>query len=106
MNCQHIEKLLHAYHDGELDIAATVQVDEHLAGCPRCAGLLKSLSNLSAVLRNDALRFQAPPGLRQRIHAATAQAARAEGDVTSHQPWFRNSGWSVAAAVAIVALIL
>jgi len=106
MNCEHIERLLHAHHDGELDIAATVQVDEQLAGCPRCAGLLKSLSHLSAVLSDDALCFQAPPGLRQRIHAATAQAAKTEGHVTSHQPWFRNSGWAVAAAVAIVALIL
>jgi len=106
MTCEHIERLLHAHHDGELDIAATVEVDEHLANCPRCAGLLKSLSNLSAVLRNDALRFQAPPGLRQRIHAATAQAAKAEGEVASRQQWFRHSGWAAAAAVAIVALIL
>ena len=106
MNCQQTQKLIHAHHDGELDIAATVQLDEHLSDCPRCAGLSQSLSKLSAVLRNDALRFEAPPDLRQRILAATAQAAQAEDDVTSRQPWFRRAGWAVAAATAIVALIL
>jgi anti-sigma factor RsiW len=106
MNCQHVEKLVHAYHDGELDIAATVQVDEHLAECPRCAALLRNLSDLSAVLRDDALRFQAPQDLRQRIRAASEQAAPAEGDVASPHPWFRHSGWVAAAAVALAALIL
>jgi anti-sigma factor RsiW len=106
VNCQHIQKLLHAYHDGELDIAATVEVDEHLADCPRCAELMRSLSSLSAVLRNDALRFEAPPALQQRMRAETAQAARAERDVASRQPWFPLGGWAVAAAIAIVALIL
>ena len=106
MNCQHIQKLLHAHHDGELDIAATVHVDDHLADCPQCAGVSRGLSNLSAVLRNDALRFQAPPDLRERIRAATAQAARAEFDMTPRQPWFHRVGWAVAAAVAFVALIL
>ena len=110
MNCQQIEKLIHAYHDGELDIGATVRVDEHLADCPRCAALLRNLSSLSAVLRNDALRFQAPPALRERIRAATAQAAQAESeaevDTVTRQPWLRHSGWAIAAAIAIVGLIL
>jgi anti-sigma factor RsiW len=106
MNCQQVERLIHAYHDGELDIPASVQVDEHLANCPRCAGLLRGLSNLSAVLRNDALRFQAPAGLQQRIRAAAEQAAQAENEVVSRPAWFRNPGWAAAAAVAIVALIL
>jgi len=63
------------------------------------------VSELSAAVRNDALRFQPPPGLRQRIHAAVAQTAQAEGHVASRQPWFRHSGWVAAAAVAIMALI-
>jgi len=106
MNCQQVEKLIHAHHDGELDIAATVQVDEHLAGCPRCAALLRSLSSLSAVLRDDALRFQAPPDLRQRIRAAAAQATPAESEPAARQPWSRHSGWAIAAAIVIAGLIL
>jgi anti-sigma factor RsiW len=106
MNCQQIEKLVHAHHDGELDIAATVQMDKHLAQCPRCAALMRSLSGLSAVLRNDALRFQAPAELRQRIRAAAAQATQAETEIAIRQPWFRHSGWVIAAAIVIVGLIL
>jgi anti-sigma factor RsiW len=105
MNCQHVQKLLHAYHDGELDIAGAVQVDEHLGDCPACAGLMRNLSNLSTVLRNDALRFQAPPALRQRMRVATEQAAEVESDVGSRRPWFRHSGWAAAAAIALVALV-
>jgi anti-sigma factor RsiW len=106
MNCQHAQKLLHAYHDGELDIAATVQVDEHLAECPGCAGLLRNLSKLSAVLHDDALRFAAPPDLRQRLLAASAQAAATEHDAGARRSWFSRAGWPAAAAFAIFALIL
>ena len=35
MNCPQIQKLLHAHHDGELDAAHEMQVDEHLADCPQ-----------------------------------------------------------------------
>ena len=106
MNCQQIEKLIHAHHDGELDISTTLQVDEHLAECPRCAALLRSLSGLSAVLRNDALRFQAPADLRQRIRAAAAQATPAESETAAHLPWFRHSGWAIAAAIVIAGSVL
>ena len=44
MNCQQIQKLIHAHHDGELDAANTLQVDEHLADCPACFATLRQLS--------------------------------------------------------------
>jgi len=106
MNCQQTQKLIDAYHDGELDAANIVQIDEHFADCPRCDRLSQGVSKLSAVLRNDALRFQMPPALRQTIRAAAAQAAQTESDATSRQPWFRHAGWAAAAAITVVALIL
>ena len=60
MNCQQIQKLIHAYHDGELDAANTMQVDEHLADCPGCFGTVRQLSALSGALQNSELRFSAP----------------------------------------------
>jgi anti-sigma factor RsiW len=75
MTCSQIQKLLHAHHDGELDAAHELQVNEHLADCPRCLGLTRNLATLRGVLQNEALRYSAPAGLRQSIRAAIAQSA-------------------------------
>jgi len=95
-----------AGHDGELDAAHEMQVDEHLADCPQCFGLTRNLSTLRGALQNDALRFTAPDGLRQSIRAAVAQDVQAERDTTpaaasSHRFWL----WA-AAAVLLAAAIL
>ena len=46
MNCPQIQKLIHPHHDGELDAANTLLVDEHLADCPACFDLSRRLSTL------------------------------------------------------------
>jgi len=105
MNCQQIQKLIHAHHDGELDAANTMQVDEHLADCPSCFGALRQLSALRGALQNSELRFSAPAGLRRNISAAVEQAAKAERETTSARPWVQYSGWA-AAAVLLAAFAL
>ena len=67
MNCQQIQKLIHAHHDGELDVANTLQVDEHLADCPACFQAARQLSALSGALKE--------PALRQRLAALGAEPA-------------------------------
>jgi anti-sigma factor RsiW len=104
MNCQQIQKLIHAHHDGELDAANTLQVDEHLADCPSCFAALRQLSALRGALQNEGLRFSAPSGLRQTVRSAIAQTAAAERETTSRS-WFQHSGW-IAAAVVMAASIL
>ncbi|MEP6671443.1 MAG: anti-sigma factor [Chthoniobacter sp.] len=102
MNCQQIQKLIPAHHDGELDAANTMQVDEHLADCPTCFGSLRQLSALRGALQNSDLRFSAPAELRRSISAAVEQAAKAERETTTaHRPWFQYSGWAAAAVLLI-----
>lgn len=101
MNCPQIQKLLHAHHDGELDAAHALQVDEHLADCPRCFSLTRNLSSLRNALTTDALRFSAHDSLRQSIRSAIAQEARAERDTTAPTRWSRS--WAWAAAVVLLA---
>ena len=36
MTCDEAEILLHALIDGELDAGHAREVEEHVAGCPRC----------------------------------------------------------------------
>ncbi|HEV7402228.1 MAG TPA: anti-sigma factor [Chthoniobacteraceae bacterium] len=105
MNCPQIQKLIQAHHDGELDAANTLQVDEHLADCPQCFDALRRLSTLRGALQNDALRFTAPAGLRARIRASVAQTATSEQEPVRARPWFQSMGW-VAAAIAVVVSIL
>lgn len=84
MNCQQIQTLIHAHHDGELDAANTQQVDQHLADCPRCFSLRSNLETMRTQLRDDALRFRAPAALRSRLRATLANT--------------RPPGWQVARA--------
>lgn len=103
MNCQQIQKLIHAHHDGELDAANTLQVDEHLADCPQCFATLRQLSTLRSTLRNEGLRYSAPSDLRQRLSAslAGAEAAERPAATVAARSWTRHLGWAVA-AVAIL----
>ena len=41
MTCDEAEILLHALIDGELDAGHAREVESHVAGCPRCAALLR-----------------------------------------------------------------
>jgi anti-sigma factor RsiW len=106
MNCQQIQKLIHAHHDGELDAANTLQVDEHLADCPSCFTALRQLSVLRGALQNDGLRYSAPSGLRQTVRRAIAQNAAAEREPVPSQFWLQRSGWIAAAAVIVASFLI
>jgi anti-sigma factor RsiW len=106
MNCQQVQKLIHAYHDGELDAANTLEVDEHLADCTGCFNAARQLSALSGALEDASLRYSAPASLRRSISDAVEQAETSERETTAPtRPWFYYSGWA-AAAVLLVATIL
>lgn len=106
MNCQQVQKLIHAYHDGELDVANMLQADEHLADCPGCFSTLRQLSSLRVALQDERLRTFAPAGLRDSIRAAIAHSAAAEQEAPPSRPWFHYSGWAAAAAAIAVSAIL
>lgn len=102
MNCQQVQKLIHAYHDGELDVANTLQVDEHLADCTACFNAARQLSALSGAMKDASLRFSAPASLRRSISAAVEQAEKNERETTAPaRPWFHYSGWAAAAVLLV-----
>ena len=105
MNCSQIAKLLEAHHDGELDAAHEMQVEEHFADCPQCFAAARKLSTLRGALQNEALRFTAPDALRQSIRTAIGGVAEAERESTTSRSWSRRWVW-VAAAVLLAAAIL
>ncbi len=70
MSCPDMQDLLHAYVDGELDVAHTLEVERHLQGCPDCARASAELRELRRALQACLPRFQPPGELRLRISNA------------------------------------
>src|SRR5258705_5266109 len=67
MNCKDADVLLHALIDNELDASHAREVEEHLAGCPRCTLELQHHREMHRHLSSPELRYVAPQALRQRI---------------------------------------
>jgi hypothetical protein len=84
MNCAEIELLICDYTDGALDAAARRQVEEHLAGCPACAGLARDAGAAVAFMERAA-EVEPPPELLTRLlfdppwagHKGAAEGLRA-----------------------------
>jgi anti-sigma factor RsiW len=90
--------LLHAYADGELDVAHTLEVERHLQACPACARAHADLRDLSAALRASLPRFTAPAGLRGRVRAAVR--VQDQGRRKVPKPW-RLAALAAALLVAV-----
>ncbi len=92
MNCQDVQHLLSAFADGELDLVHSLQVEEHLASCPACAGAERNLRTLHTALAAPSLRYAAPAALRARIQAAQEESSAivaATPPLASREPWLR-----------------
>jgi anti-sigma factor RsiW len=105
MTCDEAEILLHALLDGELDAGHAREVEEHIAGCPRCAALLNAYRDMGKAMADGELRFKAPLHLRQRIEAALPQT-RAPNRRAVLKGFAMGSAVSALAATGLVAIVL
>lgn len=98
MTCDHLASV-QAYHDGELDPAASRAVEAHVRACGDCAGLLADLRSLTELVAQAPL-LDVSPATVARYQGAWHEA-RDRGLV-------RVTGWltGVAAAVLVGALAL
>ena len=106
MTCDESEILLHALIDGELDAGNTRAVEEHVAGCPRCAAQLQSYRAMSKMIAGADLRYKAPLGLRQRIEASLPQPTQAPSRRAVLRGFAMGSAVSAIAATGLVAIVL
>ena len=106
MNCQQIQKLIHAHHDGELDVANTLLVDEHLADCPACFEQSRRLSALRGALQNQDLRLAAPSSLRRNIADKIREQEVSEREATPRPSWLQYGGWAAAAVVLLASVLM
>jgi anti-sigma factor RsiW len=76
MNCPDVQRLLHPYSDGELDLVRHLQVEGHLAECAACAEQEKNLRSLRAAVASPSLYYRAPAALRTRLQLASPPVRR------------------------------
>jgi anti-sigma factor RsiW len=106
MTCDEVEILLHALLDGELDAGHAREVEEHIAGCPRCAAQLAAYREMSKAFAAADLRYTAPPALRRRIEESLPQAAPAPSRRAVIRGFALGSAVSALAATGLVAIVL
>jgi len=105
MTCDEAEILLHALIDGELDAGHARQVEDHLAGCSRCAAQLAAYREMSKSVARADLGYTAPAALRRRIEA-TLPEVRAPNRRAVLRGFALGSAVSAIAATGLVAVIL
>lgn len=96
---EHIRELLHAYVDGELDLANARQTERHLESCPDCRGAEKAIHELRSALASKTTAYRAPAHLRRNVRAALRREAKLTRQPLS--PWLM-----FATGAAFAALIL
>jgi anti-sigma factor RsiW len=105
MTCDEAEMLLHALIDGELDAGHAREVEDHIAGCPRCAAELAAWREMSKAVAGADLRYTAPPALRRRIEASLPQV-QAPSRRAVLRGFAMGSAVSAIAATGLVAIVL
>jgi anti-sigma factor RsiW len=106
MTCEEAEVLLQALIDGELDAGHAREIEDHIAGCPRCAELAKDYRAMSRMIADKGASYAAPPELRRRIEAALPQPKAAPDRRAVLRGFALGSAVSAMAATGLVAVIL
>ena len=82
MTCSSVRRRLQSFHDGELPVKDTIDVEAHISSCPPCARDLRQLQ-----LVGDALRFAVAP-------ARTDEWAGVQPGVISRMRAEHHESWS------------
>ena len=110
MNCDDARILMHGHLDGELDLAADLEIQRHLEECPRCASEYAALLAMRTRLKDEEFRFEAPAALKERIRRALPIPApvRSGGYQSRRGAWMpRVARFAVPLAVgAVLALAI
>jgi len=102
MDCTHAQGLLDIFIDRELDPVRSLEIEEHLRGCARCAQSQSERETMRRNLKNGSLYFKAPSDLQNQIRRSVRQAAKAEAPAG----WFFPSWFRIAAPLAAAALVV
>jgi anti-sigma factor RsiW len=95
----HLEQLLDAYLDGELDASQMRRAESHLEGCPECRGELERRRVLSAILQ----AAPAPAGGKSEQRFVSEIALRLPRKSAAVRPGIHafSAAWTMIPAVAL-----
>jgi anti-sigma factor RsiW len=99
---ENIRELLHAYVDGELDLANTRETERHLQSCADCRGTEKAIHELRAALTSDATAYRVPAHLRWNVRAALRREAKSSRQTLSPWPMFATGAAFAAVILGFV----
>lgn len=99
MNCKETQRLLDAYLDGELDVAHSLAVEQHLQTCTVCQRVYQGSRTLSTAIKGGSLYFQAPSSLQKRVRLALPSSTPASRSA-------RHISWPWLSAAALLLLVL
>jgi anti-sigma factor RsiW len=101
LSCERADELIHGFLDGELDLARSQEVKQHMRECEICARAFHNQTVLRSSLKEDSLYYGAPEKLKKRIQSSLHKEAKAE-------LFPRAFGWrwlTVGASLAFMLLI-
>ncbi len=98
-----------AFIDGELDPAASIAAEGHIAGCAECQAFVAAAAEASEILRARGARLTAPQALRDRIGRALDEESAVRPARPAKSFWWgalSGAGVSGLAAALAVAVLL
>jgi len=99
MSCVEPRPFVDPYLDGELDLAAALALEQHLAQCDVCSEAIAVGRRLRSAIGADATYFRAPAELRDNLAAAAG--------ITSPRTRSRTPRWlTVAVPLAAAAVLM
>lgn len=110
MTCDDTRVLMHALLDDELDLANALEVQRHIQRCAECSRNFDTLAAMRSRLRNEALRFEVPPALKEKIRRAIPATATSASRGTAYSSrrvsWTRRVALFAAPAALAAMLVL
>jgi anti-sigma factor RsiW len=101
LSCQTPQELIHGYVDGELDLARSLEVEQHMQECQVCASVYRNQTALRSAFKDSSLYHSAPAGLEKRIRSSL----RREANTEVGRRWFGWRWLEIGFALALVLLM-
>jgi len=76
--CQTTQELIHPYVDGELDLARSLEFEQHMKECQVCADACRNQTALRSAFKDGSLYHPAPEKLEKRIRSSLRHEAKSE----------------------------
>lgn len=101
IDCTSAEKLLSAFHDGELGPELQLAVQQHFESCPQCAQKIAELQEFSRIA-NQLAKPEVPPGIWPKLERQLSAEAQKNAEFF----WLISSAPAVRGLVAIALIVV